>query len=42
MESYDAGNTLSAFAKEKIEEFDAIFNEYAYLDNATTQVRLNA
>ena len=26
--------------KEKIEEFDAIFNEYAYLDNATTQVRL--
>ena len=38
MESYEAGNTLSAFAKEKIEAFDAIFDGYAYKDNASAQV----
>ena len=41
MESYDAGNTLSAFTKEKIEAFDTIFNGYAYKDAASTQVSIN-
>ena len=29
MESYNTNENVSAFAKEKLEEFDAIFNGYA-------------
>ena len=38
MESYD--NSLSAFVKEKTEEFGSIFNEHAHLDSASAQVSI--